>query len=136
MWLEMVIPNHGTEAPRLELRGTDREEQMGTTMVQGTRPGSASCWERALQRAILEALDVLVEPLSGQAFVESATHPGTLYAVSAHTCTCPAGERGLICKHRACYLAQIGELPLPAIVPAAGRPYGLPAVQPVAAVAA
>ena len=135
-------------------------------------------WAKALERAIEEALDVLVEPISGEAFVESATRPGTLYAVSASTCSCPAGARGLVCKHRACYLAQIGELPLPTIVGvpvvqtcpscAAGKielhaprsweslgwkacdvcggtgvlpaprpqPYGLPAIQPVAAVAA
>jgi hypothetical protein len=49
---------------------------------------------------------------TGEAFVESASEPGRLYAVSATTCSCPAGQRGIPCKHRACYLAQIGELPL------------------------
>ena len=75
-----------------------------------TRPVGADQWARALNWALDEGLDVLVEPLSGEAFVESATRPGTLYAVSASACSCPAGQRGIPCKHRACYLAQIGEL--------------------------
>jgi hypothetical protein len=35
-------------------------------------------WNRALQRAIEEALDVLTEPQSGRTFVESGTIPGIL----------------------------------------------------------
>ncbi len=80
--------------------------------VQETRPVSAEQWTRALQRAIDEALDVLVEPISGEAFVESASSPGTLYQVSAFSCSCPAGARGIPCKHRACYLAVIDALPV------------------------
>jgi hypothetical protein len=70
-------------------------------------------WQRALDRALANALDVLIEPISGEAFVESATKPGTLYQVTATLCTCTAGQKGFPCQHRACYLAQIGELPLP-----------------------
>jgi hypothetical protein len=81
---------------------------MATEMVRT----EAQRWQAALERAIDEALDVLIEPISGEAFIESATHPGTLYAVSAMSCSCPAGQKGQICKHRACYLATIGELPL------------------------
>ena len=70
-------------------------------------------WARALARAIAAGLDVLVEPISGAAFVESETKPGTLYAVSAETCSCPTGRNGRPCKHAACYRAQAGLLPLP-----------------------
>lgn len=70
---------------------------------------NAKRWQAALDRAISNALDVLVST-SGEAFVESASVPGLLYAVSRETCTCPAGQKGQICQHRACYLAQIGEL--------------------------
>src|SRR4051794_27085588 len=70
-------------------------------------------WQQALDRALAECLGVVIEPISGEAFVESATHPGALYAVSATSCSCKAGQAGQPCKHRACYLAQIGELPLP-----------------------
>ena len=80
--------------------------------LQETRPVSAEQWQKALTRAIDEALDVLIEPISGEAFVESATTPGTLYQVSASSCSCPAGQRGLVCKHRAAYLFQIGEIPV------------------------
>jgi len=98
--------------------------------MQQTRPTTESQWGRALDRALSEGLDVLVEPISGEAFVESATRPGTLYAVSAFSCSCPAGQRGIPCKHRACYMAQIGVLALdpepdpagPALAPIASRP--------------
>ena len=71
-------------------------------------------WARALDRAINDGLDVLVCAATGEAFVESASRPGTLYAVSVDGCDCTAGQHGQICKHRAAYLAQIGELALPA----------------------
>lgn len=75
-----------------------------------TRPATGAQWSRALERALSEGLDVLVEPISGEAFVESATSPGTLYQVTAFSCSCPAGRRSTPCKHRACYMAQIGVL--------------------------
>jgi hypothetical protein len=84
--------------------------------TQAVRPQQteAQRWAKALDRAIADALDVLVEPISGEAFVESSNHPGIVYAVGATFCTCPAGQQGVPCKHRAAFLAQIGELPLPA----------------------
>ena len=80
-------------------------------MVQATiiTTANAKRWQAALDRAISNALDVLVST-SGEAFVESASVPGLLYSVSREVCTCPAGAKGQPCKHRACYLAQIGEL--------------------------
>jgi hypothetical protein len=88
-------------------------------MIQSTvsrKANDIAKWTKALERAITEALDVLVEPISGEAFVESATRPGILYHVSAQTCSSPAGQKGQVCKHRAYYLAQIGELPLASVV--------------------
>lgn len=74
-------------------------------------PQTAARWAKALDRAISNALDVLVST-SGEAFVESASKPGLLYSVSREHCTCPAGAKGQICQHRAAYLAQMGELEL------------------------
>lgn len=74
-------------------------------------PVTAQRWAKALDRAISNALDVLVST-DGSAFVASASRPGLLYAVSRERCTCSAGEQGQICQHRAAYLAQVGELPL------------------------
>jgi SWIM zinc finger len=61
---------------------------------------------------------MLIEPRSGEAFVESASQPGVLYRVSRDACTCLAGQHGVPCKHRAALLAQFGELPLPEREPA------------------
>lgn len=71
---------------------------------------NAQRWQAALARAIDNALDILVCGATGEAFVESASQPGLLHAVSATTCTCPAGQRGIPCMHRAAYLAQCDEL--------------------------
>src|SRR3954447_15206284 len=79
-------------------------------------------WQRALDRALANALDVLIEPISGEAFVESATNPGTLYQVTATSCTCPAGQAGIPCQHRACYLAQTGELAIDGMAPVENCP--------------
>src|SRR5687768_9125815 len=70
-------------------------------------------WARALERAISAGLDVLVCAATGEAFVESASRPGELYAVSADSCTCQAGQQSIPCKHVACYRAQVGLLSLP-----------------------
>lgn len=83
------------------------------TAVGRNRAASPAPWEAALRRAISDALDVLIEPVSGEVFVESATQPGVLYRVSRERCTCLAGQHGLACKHRAALLAQLGELSLP-----------------------
>lgn len=76
-----------------------------------TAVATAARWQAALDRAISNALDVLVST-DGSAFVESATQPGLLYSVSRESCDCKAGQQGIPCMHRACYLAQVGELPL------------------------
>lgn len=72
---------------------------------------NASRWAAALDRAISNALDVLIAT-DGAAYVESSSRPGLLYAVGREFCSCPAGQAGKICMHRACYLSQCGELPL------------------------
>ncbi len=132
---------------------------------QETRPVSAAQWSKALERAIDAGVDILTEPISGQTFCESTRHPGIVYVVTRESCSCIAGAHGSPCLHRACLLAQRGELPLPA--PAAclwcnasgrqedplherfvtcpdchgtgtridTRPQGLPSVMPVAAAA-
>ena len=83
-------------------------------VVQEHPRTEAERWRAALAQATEECLDVLVCEATGQAFVESASHPGTLYAVSTISCSCPAGQRGLPCKHVACYRAQVGILALDA----------------------
>jgi hypothetical protein len=72
-------------------------------------PETVQRWQAALDRAINAALDVLITT-TGEAYVESSSTPGLIYAVSRESCDCPAGQVGHICLHRACYLAQIGEL--------------------------
>lgn len=72
----------------------------------------ADQWLRALDRAIAESIDILVEPISGQTFAE-ASSGHTLYIVTPTSCTCEAGTRGRICKHVACLLHQTGQFPVP-----------------------
>lgn len=72
---------------------------------------NAARWSAALDRAIANALDVLIAT-DGSAYVESASKPGLIYSVSREFCSCPAGAKNQICMHRAVYLCQVGELPL------------------------
>lgn len=72
---------------------------------------NATRWQAALNRALSNALDVLIAT-DGAAYVESASKPGLIYSVSREHCTCPAGLKGQVCQHRAAYLCQVGELPL------------------------
>src|SRR5688500_10748744 len=106
---------HPNERPRDET--PDRTYQEEPAMAQGTIARPTDAWSRALARAVEECLDVLIEPISGAAFVESTSRPGTLYAVTATSCTCAAGSKGFICKHRAALLSQHPELfpPLPEV---------------------
>ena len=68
-----------------------------------------SAWQRALDRAIAEGIDPL-EVVGGEAglyFCESASG-GKGYLTTVDSCSCPAGERGVPCKHRAATRAVCG----------------------------
>jgi hypothetical protein len=95
------------------VRSVTGKQEEELVMAERVDAINSQRWERALTRAINDGLDVLVCAATGEAFVESASRPGTLYAVSAEGCSCTAGAHGQVCKHRAAYLAQIGELALP-----------------------
>src|SRR5688500_7187254 len=71
-------------------------------------------WARALDRALADGLDVLVEPVTRQTFVWSATDAGGLYQVSRAVCSWRGGRFGAPCKRCAALLAQLGELPVDA----------------------
>ena len=141
------------------------------------RPETPERWERALQRALANGLEVFVAADTGERMVTSASQLDTLHRTDGTECTCKAGLSGdPVCCHRAVvrfvsgWLGDGPETPAPALAPVAclrcngcgrvpndyrerydpcpvcggtggvpapvTRPYGLPAVQPVAAVAA
>jgi hypothetical protein len=99
--------------PRRVRNGAAKQQEVQVMAQQGvSRSINTAKWAKTLERAITGSLDVLIEPISCEAFVESASRPGVLYEVSAPTFSCPAGHKGQICERRACSLSQIGALPL------------------------
>jgi len=62
-------------------------------------------FERAMTRAFVD--DLQIKPLRGETFL--VHYPGATHGhrVSRDTCTCPAGEHDVPCKHRALVIAHL-----------------------------
>lgn len=75
------------------------------TKIQQT---AAQKWEAALTRAIEERISLRFDREPG-ALASSGTAQGIEYRVTFEACTCKAGEKGLICKHRAALLFASGK---------------------------
>lgn len=81
---------------------------MATKILQA----AALKWESALNRAIEERISLRLDREPG-ALASSGTAQGIEYRVTFETCTCKAGEKGLICKHRAALLFASGKFDSP-----------------------
>lgn len=62
-------------------------------------------FDRAMMRAFVD--DLQITPLQGEAFL--VHHPGATHGhrVTRETCTCPAGQHDVPCKHRALVIAHL-----------------------------
>lgn len=54
---------------------------------------------------------ILTECLSSERFATSASEPGTLYRLTAYTCTCKGYVHAGRCQHQSLPLAELGWLP-------------------------
>jgi hypothetical protein len=143
-WLEMAIPNRGTES-RGWNQGTRAQEEVMAQQMQTRRNRQATPgrWQKAAQRAIAEGVQVFQIDATGQWIATSGSAAHTAYEVAvtgniAHGCTCPAGMNGdPVCKHRARFFLLIGALSLdpepepPAPVLPAVVPFPAPDVEPI-----
>jgi hypothetical protein len=86
-------------------------------------PESAERWQKALQRAIANGLEVFMVADTGERMVTSASQLDTLHRTDCRHCTCAAGVAGdPVCQHRAVVRYIMGWLPepsAPALAPVA-----------------
>lgn len=61
-----------------------------------------------LGRALAQEIKLSEDPEMPSLFAiaTSGTEPGKTYRVNEYVCTCPAGENGMPCKHRALFLHE------------------------------
>ncbi len=76
--------------------------------VRPTTP--ADLW-RLADQARANGVRLLSEGLSGERFATSATDPGTIYRLTAYSCTCRGFTHHQRCQHHALLLAELGWLP-------------------------
>lgn len=101
---------------------------MATTIQRQQRRATPARWQRAVQRAIAEGVEVRQLAGSGAWIATSGSDPLVAYEVEvtgdvAHGCNCLAGINGdPVCKHRGAYYLAVGLLdpePEPAAAPVA-----------------
>ncbi|MDP9366813.1 MAG: hypothetical protein M3Q03_00820 [Chloroflexota bacterium] len=76
--------------------------------VRPTTP--ADLW-RLADQARTNGVRLLSEGLSGERFATSATDPGTVYRLTAYSCTCRGFTHHQRCQHHSLLLAELGWLP-------------------------
>lgn len=91
-------------------------------------------WDRAIERALAEHISVIRMGDWRRGYDQTvdydatSSHQGSAYRVTVRysgngvesSCSCPAGQHGIACKHQAAALMSEGWLPLPAVPSRAG----------------
>lgn len=112
--LTALVP-HARPVSRIEPNGSNRAETLHLPLIPvpvtwgGHRvnaPGfDQDRFERAMARAFVD--DLRVGSLRGDAYL--VHHPGASHGhrVTRETCSCPAGQHDVPCKHRAILIAHL-----------------------------
>ena len=118
---------------------------MATSVARRSRVATPERWQKALERALTEGIEVRQVNSSGMWVANSGTHANVAYVLEivhgvVRSCSCPAGEFGdACCKHAARYYFDAGLLdPEPPAAQAAapcGRCHGAGALTMPAATA-
>ena len=85
-------------------------QQVATRRTRPTTP--ADLW-RLAEQGHRNGVRILTECVSGERFATSASEPGTVYRLTAHSCTCKGFDFHGRCQHHSLLLAQLGWLPDP-----------------------
>ncbi len=86
-------------------------EQTPSTDRRAARPTTASDRWRLADRGRSNGVLILRECVSGARYATSATQPGTIYYLTAYSCTCPGFVAHQRCQHHSLLLAELGWLP-------------------------
>jgi len=103
--------------------GKQRIATMVLRLVRPPKEETPARWQKALDRAIGNGLEVFVVNDTGERMVTSASSLDTLHRTDGYTCTCEAAALGAdpVCQHRAVVRSLFGWLPDPAGPAVAGR---------------
>lgn len=95
---------------------------MALHLVRPPREESPERWQKALDRAIDQGLEVFQISDTGERLVTSASRLDTVHRTDGYTCTCEAAMLGAdpVCQHRALVRFLLGWLNGPG--PAPGSP--------------
>ncbi len=86
---------------------------MSQTTVRAARPTTAADLWRLADQGRRNGVRILTECVSGERFATSVSEPGTLYRLTAYSCTCPGFTHTGRCQHHSLLLADLGWLPEP-----------------------
>ena len=76
-----------------------------------TRPTTPADLWRLAEQGQRNGVVILTECVSGERFATSASEPGTVYRLTARSCTCKGFDFHGRCQHHSLLLAQLGWLP-------------------------
>ena len=98
---------------------------MALYLVRPPREESPERWQKALDRAIDQGLEVFVVNDTGERLVTSASRLDTVHRTDGYTCTCEAAMLGAdpVCQHRALVRFLFGWLSGPGPAPASSDPW-------------
>ena len=105
---------------------------MSQTTARAVRPTTAADLWRLADQGRRNGVRILTECVSGERFATSASEPGTLYRLTAYSCTCPGYTHAGRCQHHSLLLADLGWLPDTDTDPEPPTP-AAPALAPAAA---
>lgn len=81
------------------------------TTARTVRPTTPADLWRLAEQGRRNGVRILTECVSGEHFATSASEPGTLYRLTAYTCTCKGFVHTGRCQHHSLLLAELGWLP-------------------------
>jgi len=81
------------------------------TIRRPSRPATAADLWRLADQGRANGVRLLSECVTGERFATSATQAGTVYRVTAYSCTCPGFCHHQRCQHHALLLSELGWLP-------------------------
>ncbi len=86
-------------------------QQHQPTERRAARPTTPADLCRLADQGRANGVILVRECISGARYATSATQPGTIYYLTAYSCTCPGFAHHQRCQHHSLLLAELGWLP-------------------------
>lgn len=97
---------------------------MALRLVRPPKEDTPERWQKALERAIAQGLEIFMVNDTGERLVTSATRLDVVHRTDGFYCTCEAAVLGAdpVCQHRAVVRSVLGWVPDPTPAAPAARP--------------